>query len=46
MSLNCVPGLNHKYPQRLPLLVHQGDPLSGSGPIGADIRLELHPYDH
>ena len=43
MSLNCVRGLNHKYPQRLHLL-HQGDPLSG--PIGADIRLELHPYDH
>ena len=28
MSLNCVWGLNHKYPQRLHLL-HQGDPLSG-----------------
>ena len=43
MSMNCVRGLNHKYPPRLHLL-HQGDPLSG--PIGADIRLELHLYDH
>ena len=28
MSLNCVRGLNHKYPQRLHL-IHQGDPHSG-----------------
>ena len=27
MSLNCVRGLSHKYPQRLHLL-HQGDPLT------------------
>jgi hypothetical protein len=45
MSMKGMGGLNHKYQLRVHLL-HPGHPLFLLPLPIADIRLNLHPYDH